>query len=90
LGTDSGVVVISNNGQNISPAAALTVAQTLTGGDSGDQFYLVIGNGVDSAIYHVAETDGDPTTFETAELMVTFSGVSDVETLHFGDYLITA
>jgi hypothetical protein len=81
IGTNSGVVVISTQQSDLSQITAQTLAAGLVGTVAGDQFYLAFDNGTDTAIYRMLDTNSNPSAFETAELIVTLSSVSDADTV---------
>jgi hypothetical protein len=81
LDANSGVVVITGSAADLTQGTATTIANALTGASADDQFYLVFDNGTDTAIYRVADIDTNAANgFETVELMVTLSGISDADT----------
>ena len=79
LGTNAGLVVITDTQSNLAASTARTIAEGLTGEAADDMFYLAFDNGTDTAIYRVADTDSDATSFETAELIVTLEGISNAD-----------
>jgi hypothetical protein len=79
LGTNSGVVVITDTQSDLTASTARTLAEGLTGEAADDMFYLVFDNGSNTALYRVADTNSDATSFETAELIVTLDGITNAD-----------
>ena len=79
LGTDAGLVVITDSQSDLTSGTARTLAEGLTGEVAGDMFYLLFDNGSNTAMFRVEDTNGDASTFETAELLITFTGISDAD-----------
>ena len=79
LGTNSGVVIITDTQSDLTASTARTLAEGLTGETADDIFYLVFDNGSDTALYRVADTNSDATSFETVELIVTLEGITDAD-----------
>jgi len=79
LGADTGLFVVSGVVSGLSAAVALTEANTLSGGiTASDQFYMLASAGTDSTLYRISDA-GDGGTWDTAETVATFSGLSDTD-----------
>jgi hypothetical protein len=82
IGTDIGFVNYTTTVADLASATILTAANTLQIGGAGSSFgsgdiiYFAASNNTDSAIYRLVENTGAGSALDTAELIVTLTGVN--------------
>ena len=76
VAVNTGFIEQNGDEADLLAATALAAANTMTGWAIGDKAYILITNGADSAIFLLTENNGD-TTLDTAELVVTLTGVDE-------------
>jgi hypothetical protein len=78
LDVNAGLVVLKDHAADLSVANARGALERVKGKSNGDKLFLVFDNGVDSALYFMAETDNNlGNGFETVQKIATLYGVNN-------------
>lgn len=86
LGANTGFVGLNTQLADLSEDTIATAAETLTGAQSGDEIYILVSDGTDSALAKVNYTGADTASVEK---MAQFDGLTDLSAFNTDNILLT-